>query len=445
MSELLEDPTQQLPLGQLKSVLREVVSAGDVPAAEARLAHLLTGCDACLVAQVEDELIREGVSVEQLAQACDHHAAAVRTALPTETVEDFTAGHPVETFRSENSAIKRLAEMMLGQLPALLADGKPVTTQSVGHIREALNSLLDIEKHYLRKEHLLFTCLERHGITGPSKVMWAKDDEIRSLLRSLEQAVCTEVREEQSWKRQVIAAAQAALSAVLDMVFKEEQILLPMAVKLLAEDEWVEIWAQSPQFGWCIVDPGRAYRPSARALLDATTPRMHSAPAAARDTAVAGRTDGGVSLAMTPASAAAAPDTGAIVLPSGAFTLEQLISVFNALPVDLTFVDAEDRVRFFSEGAGRIFVRPKAVIGRKVQHCHPPKSLDKVEQILDDFRAGRQNVAEFWINFNERFVHIRYFALRNDTGSYLGTLEVTQDLTRERRLQGERRLVVYDN
>ena len=136
---------------------------------------------------------------------------------------------------------------------------------------------------------------------------------------------------------------------------------------------------------------------------------------------------------------------GLVVLPTGALSLEQLKAVFATLPVDLTFVDADDRVRFFSEGQNRVFARPKAIIGRKVQHCHPPRSVDVVERILADFRSGRQDVAEFWIDFKGRFVHIRYFALRDETGGYLGTLEVTQDLTRERALSGERRLLEYES
>ena len=135
---------------------------------------------------------------------------------------------------------------------------------------------------------------------------------------------------------------------------------------------------------------------------------------------------------------------GALVFPTGSLGLDQLEAIFRTLPVDLTFVDADDRVRFFSEGPNRVFMRPKTVIGRKVQHCHPPGSVHVVEQIVGDFRAGRQNVAEFWIELHGKFVHIRYFAVRDEAGEYMGTLEVTQDLTKERALTGERRLVQYD-
>lgn len=114
-------------------------------------------------------------------------------------------------------------------------------------------------------------------------------------------------------------------------------------------------------------------------------------------------------------------------------------------PLDLTFVDAEDRVAFFSEGPDRIFARCKAIIGRKVQHCHPPRSADTANKILEDFRSGRQNVAEFWINFQGKFAHIRYFAVRNAEGKYLGTVELTQDLAPLRQISGERRLLAYES
>jgi len=114
------------------------------------------------------------------------------------------------------------------------------------------------------------------------------------------------------------------------------------------------------------------------------------------------------------------------------------------MPVDLTLVGADDRVKFFSEGQNRVFARPLTIIGRLVQHCHPPSSVDVVERILGDFRSGRQDVAEFWIEMHGRFVHIRYFALRDEKQTYLGCLEVTQDLTRERTLEGERRLLQYE-
>ena len=162
-----------------------------------------------------------------------------------------------------------------------------------------------------------------------------------------------------------------------------------------------------PRYGWCLVEPQTGYTPP-----DTSTP---------------------------------APASGGIQLPTGNVSIAQLTALFHTLPFDLTSVDAGDRVAFFSEGPQRVFARSRAVLGRKVQHCHPPKSVDVVDRIVGDFRAGRQSVAEFWINFLGRFVHIRYLAVRDEQGQYLGTLEVTQDIGPIRALEGERRLLEYDS
>jgi len=190
------------------------------------------------------------------------------------------------------------------------------------------------------------------------------------------------------------------------MIYKEEQILLPICLERFTADEWAEIWASSPRYGWCLVAPREGYKP-----VDLQPDRTAT--------------------------------TSGVSLPTGTLALEQLIAIFSTLPVDLTFVDADDRVAFFSEGPNRVFARSRAIIGRMVQNCHPPRSVDVVERIISDFREGRQNVAEFWIQFVGRFVHIRYFAVRAEDGRYLGTLEVTQDVGPIRALDGERRLLEY--
>jgi DUF438 domain-containing protein len=213
------------------------------------------------------------------------------------------------------------------------------------------------------------------------------------------------------WKPALLSAANAALNAVGEMIYKEENILFPMSLETLSEDEWAEIWSASPKYGWCIVEPSQGYVPAVSVKAESIN----------------------------------VPQTGALMLPTGNVSLEQLVGIFGTLPLDLTFVDADDRVAFFTEGPDRVFARSKAIIGRKVHNCHPPKSVATVDQILSDFKDGRQNVAEFWINFQEKLVHVRYFAVRAGDGRYLGTVELTQDLTPLRALQGERRLLEYED
>ncbi|MBT4504659.1 MAG: DUF438 domain-containing protein, partial [Gemmatimonadetes bacterium] len=219
------------------------------------------------------------------------------------------------------------------------------------------------------------------------------------------------------WRGIEEAVAEPALAAIEEMVRKEEDILLPMSLDALTAAEWGEIWEQTPEIGYCLVEPGDEYE------LPGIEPGLLGIEGSEP-------TKSGGEILIT---------------PTGALSFEQLKGIFSVLPVDVTFVDADDRVRFFSEGAKRVFPRPKTIIGRKVQHCHPPASVDIVEKIVSDFRSGAQDSCSFWIEFQGKFVYIRYFAVRDGQGEYQGTVEVTQDLTEERQLEGERRLLQYDS
>jgi hypothetical protein len=411
VSELIDNRAHRI------SVLKEIIQhlhAGAAPElVKEQLRKIVGETDATEIMAMEQQLMAEGMPVEEVRAMCDLHSQVTRDVLvqlaPPPSVEP---GHPLDTFRRENAALKQVITTMRGTF-AEIAEHAPSTDvkEVVFRLRQSANDLMDLDKHYQRKEHALFSCLERHGITGPSKVMWSKDDEVRSLLKQMNQAAhdCGSTVDDVS--PFFAQFSQSALSAVEEMIFKEENILFPMSLQTLTPNEWAEIWSASPQYGWCLVEPQKGYLP--------------------------------------PASAAAAtgtvPKDGTIMMPTGHVSVEQLTAVLSTLPLDLTFVDAEDRVAFFSEGPNRIFARSKAIIGRKVQHCHPPRSADTVNKILDDFRSGGQNVAEFWINFQGKFVHIRYFAVRDDEGKYLGTVELTQDLGPLRQLCGERRLLAYES
>jgi DUF438 domain-containing protein len=200
------------------------------------------------------------------------------------------------------------------------------------------------------------------------------------------------------------------------MFYKEENILFPTAIEKLSAEEWVAISEQEHEIGYSYVEPTMADR----------TLAQDNVPG--------------------PSESIAGPDkaiemSGLLELSTGALTAQQLDLLLTHLPIDVTFVDGNDAVRFFSQGPERIFPRSPAIIGRKVQNCHPPGSVHRVQRILDDFRAGRRDRAEFWIQMQGKFIHIRYFAIRDDQGTYRGTLEVSQDLAPLRALQGERRLL----
>jgi DUF438 domain-containing protein len=353
----------------------------------------------------------DGMAVEEVQSMCDLHSEVLRDLLVESVSPQTVAGHPIETMRRENEAVQQVVDSIRELLAGIAAKGDSEKIEDqLAALRERYNELMDVEKHYKRKENLLFSFLERHGVTGPSKVMWGKDDEVRGLLKAFGETLGQSDASAGDWKIVAETVAAPALAAIEEMIFKETEILFPMAMQTVTADEWGEIYSQSPEYGWCLVEPGTAYTPPNQASL-------------AREAKVGA--------------------DEAIHFNTGALTIEQLKGMLRVLPVDVTFVDADDRVAFFSEGDSRVFSRSKAIIGRKVHHCHPPKSVDIVDKIISDFRAGRQNVAEFWIQAQGQFINIRYFAVRGEGGEYIGTLEVTQNATKIRALEGEQRLLSY--
>lgn len=411
MSEVIDNKANRIRV--LKDIIKHLHAGNPPEQVQRQMREIVRQTDYSEIMAMEQELMAEGMPVEEVRAMCDLHSQVTRDVLvQIPTSKAIAPGHPVDTFRRENEALRNVIVEMKKVLAELQGATEASDAVAIALcLRQSFNELMDVDKHYQRKEHALFSYLERHGITGPSKVMWAKDDDVRNLLKLLGQCLQLDSSAVDQWKAKLLEAATAALSAVQEMIYKEENILLPMSLETLSEDEWAEIWSASPKYGWCIVEPRLGYTPAVSVTLDSIN----------------------------------VPPSGALMLPTGNVSLEQLVAIFSTLPVDLTYVDADDRVAFFTEGPDRIFARSKTIIGRKVQNCHPPRSVETVEQILNDFRAGTQSVAEFWINFHDKFVHVRYFAVRNSDGTYLGTLELTQDLTPLRALQGERRVLEYES
>jgi uncharacterized protein len=409
VSELIDNGSQAR-----KDLLKHLILQLHVGAAPAQvqkqLVRLLGQVPYGLVVEVEQELIEDGMPTEEVMRLCHLHGAALQGAIDLSAAVTAPPGHPVHTFQQENAALGREIaglDHAVAEVEAL-GDAEPPLDALLG-VRARLNALADVEKHYLRKEHLLFPYLEKHGITGPPKVMWGKHDETRGLLRGALEALAAAPATAVEARAAVALTVRPAAQAIRDMIDREENILLPMALDTLHEGEWWEIARQSDEVGYCLVDPGEGWRPA-------------SAP---------------------PPEAEARNGGDRIRLPTGSFTAKELEAILDALPLDATFVDAEDHVRYFTRGKDRVFARSRAVLGRRVQHCHPPSSVDTVERILAGFRSGRHDRAAFWIEKRGRFVHIEYLALRDPAGAYLGCLEVTQDLTAKRALAGEQRLLSW--
>jgi len=414
MSEFINNQT--LREEKLKAIIRQLHEGRSADEVKAAFADMLADVGPDEIVRIEAALVNEGLDPAEIEPLCDVHVAIFQDALDTQKPPETMPGHPVFTFRAENLGVQRVLDEVAEALDDYVALPRASTLSLA---QKAVVHLREYDKHYLRKENLLFPFLEQKGFLGPTQVMWGVHDEIRDMWKALGTAL--DVAADTDVVSPDLRRSFDKLAETLrSMIYKEEHILFPAALERLTEDEWVAVRDQGDEIGYSYARPGRAWVPGA-----VTKAQLHGEP--------------------TPAAAAPAGPQGGIPLSVGLLTAEQIDLMLRSLPVDVTFVDENDEVRYFSQGRERIFQRSPAIIGRKVQHCHPPQSVDKVLRIVEDFRAGKRDVAEFWIQMapagEPLFVHIRYFALRDASGAYRGTLEVSQNLTPLRALEGERRLL----
>lgn len=411
MSELINNRQKRIEV--MKTLIRQLHQGLAEKHVKHQLETLLDEADYSDVFMMEVQLIQEGIPAEAIQDLCDTHTRVLKGHLDLQETPETIPGHPVHTFVQENRELTRTTTEIRHHMAKILSMPEDAdVTALMDDIHQLLNNLMDVEKHYIRKENLLFPYFEKNELPGPPAVMWGKHDEARELLKGTLQAF-QEVsffssKEASAFNR---FAVQSVIDAIDDMVYKEEKILYPTALNLLTEQDWYEIYMQSDEYGYCLYEPEFEWTPEGGFHKEFKNPTAQN---------------------------------GRVQMPTGSFSLDELIALFTTMPFDLTFVDKDDTVRYFSPGADRIFGRSRAILGRKVQYCHPPKSVHIVNQIVKDFKSGKEDRARFWINLKGRLVYIVYYAVRNDEGDYLGTLEVTQDLTEVRELEGERRLLEYD-
>ncbi len=393
----------------IRDILKQLHEGKPAEDVKAQFKATFEGVSAQEIAQAENELIAGGLPPEEIRNLCDIHASVVGGSIEEIHRPEDPAqipGHPAHTLKAENAAIQQLIESSIR--PELQEYQKNATGKSLQALKKAFEPMGQVHLHYLRKENLIFPYLEQHGITAPPKVMWGVDDDIRAMIKEAVRLLADESADAQN----IIRMVEFSLTKTSEMIFKEENILLPMLLETLTQEEWDKIAAESGDLGYCLIPAPPAWHP------------VSEAPEAFPEKA------------ELPSSM--------VLLPTGQLTPAELSGMLDALPIDITFVDKDDTVRYFSQGSERIFPRTKAIIGRKVVNCHPPASMHIVEGILEDFKAGQKDHEDFWLNLHGKFIYIRYYAVRDQDGNYLGTLEVTQDIAPIQKITGEKRLVSMD-
>ncbi len=426
-SENMDDGKRVDRVAELKSLILDLHDGIEPDAAKARFNEVVKEVSPLEIGAMEEQLIKEGMPVEEIQRLCDVHVAVVRDSLENQEEIEAAPGHPIHTYKAENEIITSVANR-LGQLCGDEAKESSRDPAWSDQLTTVLDEISGIDNHYLRKENELFPVLERHGVTGPSKVMWGVHDEIRAQVKSAKTLLAAGSVDEAR------DAGTSLARAAVEMVYKENKILFPLAQQTLSHEEWSGVRKGEDELGYAFQEPSGPF--------PGPQPRPGPAPSCGpTQRAPAGAIGLPIVSAAPTAPLPEASDGVYVDLGTGRLSIEQVDMMLRHLPIEISFVDPGGFVRYYSETEERLFPRTPGAIGRHVENCHPPKSVHMVKEILRKFAEGERDVAEFWIQMQGKFIHIRYFAVRNASQEYLGCLEVTQDVTEIRALEGQQRLL----
>lgn len=404
---------------QLKSYLRRLSEGEILDSVRADFMREFKDVDAVEIMEAEQQMIKEGMSITEVQKLCDIHSALFHgatleekianarqpvdvTSLREERAEKTrklveTTGHPLFTLTQENEALEKVIARIREQLDRKVTEAAGTGTAVNGSrntgenavSRELLSEIRELAIHYAKKGDLLYPLLKvKYGISGPSDVMWTTDDEIRDELSGLAKAK----GQDEAWKQRM----ERALTRAEEMIYKEANILFPNCAVHFTEEEWIGIYQDAKDYAVCLSVEPKSWEMAEKILQERTACRRES-------------------------------DGGEIVMAGGHLEVEELEAMLNTIPMEITFVDVENRNRFFNEGH-KVFKRPAMALGREVFSCHPPKVEQQVRRIIEEFRAGTLDEVPVWMNKNGRIMLVKYMAVRDRNGRYIGTLELVQDM-----------------
>ena len=343
---------------------------------------------------------------------------------------EYPENHPLWVYLEEINAVEKVAL----EADELLKRDKFIKNPWLG----VFDSLAQWRIHLSRKQNQLYPMLEEHGFDRPTRIMWTFDDGVRDAI-SASYALLREDKYEE-----FLASVPETLAKLRDLNSKELEVLLPTSFKLLSDEEFVRMSKNDHEIGYAIINPPGLYVVAgindSAAQLNGNNTGQNGAVSNEFLNDLAGL----LSKYVGPVGGAQVGKDAALDVATGKLTLEQINLLFRHLPVDLSYVDENELVKFYSDTPHRIFPRSANVIGREVKNCHPAKSVHVVEEIVEKFRSGEQSQAEFWINKPGLFIYVIYTAVRDENGKFRGVLEMMQDCTHIRELEGSRTLLTWD-
>lgn len=384
-------------------ILNFIQDGGELEEAKKMFQAAFDQVDVAEITAAERELIAQGLDPRKIQYLCNVHADVFKGNIKEnkENSEFEKPGHPVHTFKLENIVLKSLVNDAL--LPDL-AKWEKGDKSALSKLRQELKDLAKVHYHYARKENSMFPIMTKYGITAPPKVMWGVDDKIRKLIGQANLLIS----QKDINKAEVSKAIKETAHEVLEMIFKEEEIMLPMIDEVASEEDWGNVKNEEEQIGYTLIQKPMNWKPKGKS-----------------------KSDGPISIDKL--------SSLALNFAEGSLNLEQLSAILGLLPFALTFIDENDKVAYFGGGAN-IFPHSKNALGNSVYSCHLPESVPRVKKIFDDFHQGKKDKYEFWFKPRHmgRYLYLQYFAVRKDN-KYLGCLEVAQDVTDIRNWKNEKK------
>ncbi len=403
-------------MAQKKKLLKEIITqlhSGKSPEElKTKFRQVLENTTPEDIAKIEQELVEEGMPREEILSMCDVHLAVFREQLEQQKPKTpAPAESAINVLMEEHKILQQRLEKLRGIVSSVQkASSFEEVNNEINELRSIAEDFLDAEKHYKREENVLFPILEKHGVSEPPAIMWMEHNKLREAKKQFNNLIQSHGNMNlEDFKKQLTEVANNIIDVLGSHLFKENNILFPTALRVVTDEEWKEARKEFDAVGYPRFTPQQLIK----------VPQIEEL--------------------KKPKPEALVVLEGVLRFETGTLPQDGVEAILKTLPVDITFVDAQDTVRYFNKS--EIFMRTKAVIGRKVQQCHPQKSVHMVNRILSSFKNGEKDVAEFWINMKDKKIHIRYFAVRDGSGKYLGTMEVTQDVTELRKLEGEKRLL----
>ncbi|MDB6353166.1 DUF438 domain-containing protein [Trichococcus sp. K1Tr] len=406
MEEDIKKSTREEVLEQRQVILKDLIlrlhAGDDYEQIKKEFKEHFATVSALEISMMERRLIEQGIAVEEIQRLCSIHAALFADAVTygqAPSPDSEKPGHPIRVLKEENVAIEATLDRIARLLASYLAD--PDSDLKTGLLKQ-LDILWGFDKHYARKEYVIFPIMERYGMTAPPKVMWGVDDEIRGQYKKMKRLL------EEGQLDALKVTFETLQQEMKEMFIKEEDILLPMVSDSFTEDDWLKIAVESDEIGYCIVHPEALWKPE-RATFE-TDEAMGSVP------------------------------EGNIAFGTGYLTVKELENMLNRLPLELTFIDADGTVKYYNDGPDeKIFMRTKSALGRDAENCHPPKSVALMKQLVSDLKSGKKSQEIMWYEEGGKFIVVNYCALHDEDGTYLGVLEYVQEAQSIRELTGEKR------